>query len=84
MTTILHKPVKRRTRELRRDRGKLRAIIVTLYPAGHIGLRLHGTRREETIPIEAVYERAVKMRLTLEQAEKRKQRPRRKPRLRIS
>jgi hypothetical protein len=82
VTTILHKPVRRRTREVRRDRGKFRAIIVTLYPAGHIGLRLHGTRREETIPIEAVYERAVKMRLALEQAEKRKARQTRRSRWR--
>jgi hypothetical protein len=74
MTTTLHKPVKRRTNEVRRDRGKLRAVIVTLYPAGHIGLRLQGTRHEETIPIEAVYERAVKMRLAFEQAERRKKR----------
>jgi hypothetical protein len=65
---------------LRRDRGRLRAIIVTLYPAGHIGLRLQGTRREETIPIEAVYERAVKMRLALEQAERRKKREARRAR----
>jgi len=27
--------------------------IVTIYPAGFIGLRLEGTRTEETIPIEA-------------------------------
>jgi hypothetical protein len=45
-------------------------------------LRLQGTRREETIPIEAVYERAVKMRLALEQAEKRKRRPAPRSRLR--
>jgi hypothetical protein len=37
-------------------------------------LRLQGTRREETIPIEAVYERSVKMRLAMEQAERRKKR----------
>jgi hypothetical protein len=74
MTTVLHKPVKRRSNEICRDRGKFRHIIVTLYPAGHIGLRLQGTRREETIPIEAVYERSVKMRLAMEQAERRKKR----------
>jgi hypothetical protein len=74
MTTTLSKPVKRRSNEVRRDRGKYRAIIVTLYPAGYIGLRLQGTRREETIPIEAAYERAVKMRLALEKAERKKKR----------
>jgi hypothetical protein len=63
MTTALHKPIRRRSNEFRRDRGKARAIIVTLYPAGYIGLRLQGLRCEEPIPIESVYERAVKMRL---------------------
>jgi hypothetical protein len=74
MTTTLSKPVKRRSNEFRRDLGKARVIVVTLYPAGYIGLRLQGTRREETIPIEAVYERAIKMRLALEKAERKKKR----------
>jgi hypothetical protein len=51
-TTDLNEPVKRRTREMRRDVGKLRAIV-TIYPEGFIGLRLHGTPQEETIPIQA-------------------------------
>jgi hypothetical protein len=46
--TDLNEPVKRRTREMRRDVGKLREIV-TIYPEGFIGLRLHGTRQEETI-----------------------------------
>jgi hypothetical protein len=66
MTTTLHKPVKRRTNEVRRDRSKMRPIIITLYPAGHLGLRLEGTRREETIPMQAIFERAVKMRIAAE------------------
>lgn len=70
MTTVLNKPIKRKSHQSRREVGKLRAIIVTLYPAGFIGLRLEGTRREETIPIEAAYERAVKMRLAAEQTER--------------
>jgi hypothetical protein len=70
MTTDLKKPVKRRTNEQRRDVGKFRQIIVTLYPAGFIGLRLEGTRREETLPIQAAYERAIKMRLAAEAQEK--------------
>jgi hypothetical protein len=74
MTTQLTKPVKRRSNEKRHDRGKYRAIIVTIYPAGFIGLRLEGTRREETISIEVVYERAVKMRVAFERAEKKKAR----------
>ena len=38
MTTSLTKPVKRRSNEKRNDRGKYRAIIVTIYPAGYIGV----------------------------------------------
>jgi len=70
MTTTLNKPVKRRTNEIRRDRSKYRNIIVTLYPAGHIGLRLEGTRSEETIPMQAVFERAVKMRIAQQETDK--------------
>jgi len=66
MATMLRKPVKRKTNERRYDRGKSRAIIVTLYPAGYMGLRLEGTRREETLPIEVAWERAVKMRVVAE------------------
>jgi hypothetical protein len=62
MTTTLHKPIKRKTHERRYERGKSRAIVVTLYPAGYMGLRLEGTRREETLPIEVAWEYAVKMR----------------------
>jgi hypothetical protein len=51
MTTTLDKPVTRRTNEVRPDRGRRRAVIVTRYPTGHVGLRSQGTRREEAIPI---------------------------------
>jgi hypothetical protein len=57
---------KRKTHERRYERGKSRAIVVTLYPAGYMGLRLEGTRREETLPIEVAWGRAVKMRLAAE------------------
>jgi hypothetical protein len=70
MTTQLTKPVKRRSNEVRRDRGKSRAIVITIYPHGYIGLRLEGTRSEETLPIQAAYERAIKMRLASAQLEK--------------
>lgn len=68
MTTTLHKPVKRRTNEAVtiRDRSKWRKLVVTLYPAGHMGLRLEGTRREETILLECVYEQAVRSRVLRE------------------
>lgn len=70
MTTKLNKQIKRITNELRRDRSHNRNIIITLYPSGVIGLRLKGLRSEETIPMQVVYERAVKMRLAAEQRTK--------------
>lgn len=72
MTTTLKKPVTRRTGEnvTVRDRSKWRKIVVTLYPAGFIGLRLEKTRREETITLEAVYERAIMSRVARERMEK--------------
>lgn len=74
MTTQLHKAVKRKTNETRRDRGKQRHYIVTLYPSDMIGVRLEGTRKEETLPISAVYEMAVRARVSREKAEKAKAR----------
>lgn len=74
MTTQLTKPVKRKSNEVRRDRGKSRAIIITIYPHGYIGLRLEGTRKEETMPIQVAYERSVKMRLAFEQLERARKR----------
>lgn len=70
MTTELTKPVRRRSNEYRRDRSKMRRIIVAIYPGGYIGLRLEKTRREETIPILAAYDVAVKMRVAGERAER--------------
>ena len=74
MTTTLTKPVKRRTNEATviRDRSKYRKIVVTLYPAGYIGLRLEGTRKEETLPLDAVFSCAVKARVFRERMEKAK------------
>jgi hypothetical protein len=72
MTTTLTKPVRRRTNDsiTIRDRSKWRPVVITLYPAGYMGLRLAGTRREETIAIEAIYERAVIGRVQRERVEK--------------
>lgn len=74
--TDLRKPVKRRSSELKRDRGRMRRIVVTLYPAGYIGLRLERTRREETLPLQAAYDVAVKMRVAFERAERARKRKR--------
>lgn len=72
--TDLTKPVRRRTQELRRDRGKFRRIVVTIYPAGYLGLRLEKTRREEILPFAAAYDVAIKMRVAHERAERAKAR----------
>jgi hypothetical protein len=74
MTADLHKPFKRRSQVTARERGKHRRIIVTLYPAGFIGFRPEGTRREETLSIDAAYAMAIKSRVFRERMEKAKQR----------
>jgi hypothetical protein len=57
--TPLKKAVTRRSDELYRDGSKRRRIVVTLHPAGFIGLRLEKCRREKTLSIRAAYETAV-------------------------
>ena len=74
--TDLRRPVKRRSAASVRDRGKQRRIVVTLYPAGFIGMRLEGTRRdrEETLTIEAAYQLAIMGRLERTRAARRNKR----------
>lgn len=72
MTTALNKKVTRRSNELKRDRSKLRRIIVTIYPAGYVGLRLEKCRTEETMSLSALYDMAIKSRVAKEKAEKTK------------
>lgn len=74
MTTQLTKPVKRRTEETRRDKGKLRRYVITLYPGGLIGFRLEKTRREELLPVAVAFETAVRLRVADERAKKLKAR----------
>jgi hypothetical protein len=73
--TPLKKSVTRRSDEIYRDRSKFRRIVVTLYPAGFIGLRLEKCRTEETLSIRAAYETAVHTRVMRKQAERRKDKP---------
>ena len=73
--TPLKKPVTRRSEELYRDRSKHRRIVVTLYPAGFIGLRLEKCRREETLSMRAAYETAVQTRVMRERAQRRTGKP---------
>lgn len=70
--TPLKKAVTRRSDQLYRDGSKRRRIVVTLYPAGFIGLRLEKCRREETLSIRAAYETAVLTRVMRKYAERRK------------
>lgn len=74
MTTPLKKPVRRRTETTRRDKGKFRRYVVTLYPGDTIGIRLEKCRQEEFISINTVYELAVRMRVEAKRAERRKSR----------
>jgi hypothetical protein len=53
-----------------RDRGRLRPLVVTLYPNGTMGLRPSKTRKEEIISLESCYETAIKQRVAREQAER--------------
>lgn len=70
--TPLKTRITRRSEELYRDRSKFRRLIVTLYPAGYIGLRLEKCRKEETISLRAAYEAATLSRVQRERSEKAK------------
>lgn len=72
--TPLTKPVTRRAEATIREAGKSRRLVVTLYPGGTIGLRPERTRREETISLEAAWWQALKARLAIDQAAKKKRR----------
>lgn len=51
-----------------------RRIVVTLYPGDLIGLRPERTKREEIVPLAAVYAAAVKSRVAAERAARAKKR----------
>ena len=68
--TPLKKAVTRRSEELMHDRSKYRRIVVTLYPAGFIGLRLEKCRHEETLSIRGAYETAAQTRVMRERAQR--------------
>ena len=74
--TPLKKAVTRRSEELYRDRSTYRRIVVTLYPAGFIGLRLEKCRHEETLSMRAAYETAVQTRVSRERTQCRNGTPR--------
>jgi hypothetical protein len=64
--TPLSKPIFRRCSLPHRGRR----IVVGLEPGDVITLRPERTRQEECVPIAAVYDLAVKMRVAAERAEK--------------
>lgn len=66
--TRLNKKVTRHSDTTVRDGSKLRALVVTLYPGGLLGLRPAKTRREELVPLDFVYSFAVKLRVQNERA----------------
>lgn len=70
--TPLDKKISRRTNTVRRDRGKMRRYVITLYPGDLIGLRLEKCRQEELLPVGVAYEVATRLRVASERAEKKK------------
>lgn len=68
MTTPLTKPVSRLSHVKVREVGEERPLVVTLYPSGFIGLRPQGTRREETLSLDVIYDIALKARVRKERA----------------
>ncbi len=72
MATKLTKPVKRVSGSIVRDCGKIRNLVVTLYPNDTIGLRPEGTRqkREERVTLTSCYALAVRQRVAAERIER--------------
>ena len=56
----LTKPVKRVTRDLIREAGKVREVVVTLRPPNVLGFRAKGCRREYRLTAEVCYIMAVR------------------------
>ncbi len=75
--TLLSKPVRRQTSATVREQGKLRRLVVTIYPNDTIGLRPSKLLREEIVTMDSVYSLAVKQRVAKEQAEKKARRGKR-------
>ncbi len=76
--TPLNKAVTRLAGITIRDGGKSRRLVTTLYPSDVLGLRPHGTRREEFIRLDDLYFYAVKKRVMAQQAERKAAKKRKK------
>ena len=71
LATKCNKPVTRICETaLVRDMGKLKRLVVTIYPNGTLGLRPEKTRREEAVLLTACYGLAIKQRVAKERADK--------------
>lgn len=70
----VRKAIPRRVADMVRDGGKLRRLIVIVYPNGTIGLRPERTRREELVSAGGVWQRAVRDRVMAEKFAKQKAR----------
>ena len=70
MTSLTKNVVRKVETVMIRDAGRLRAAVVTLYPSGVIGIRPEKTRREELLPLAAVWDVAVKKRVATERKDK--------------
>jgi len=73
MATKLRKPV---VREVEDWNGRGKSMMVSLLPGGVVSFREKGTRKSFDITVGAAYIAAVKRMVDLENAEKRKGRPR--------
>jgi hypothetical protein len=72
------KAIPRRVADLVRDGGRLRRLVVTVYPNGTIGLRPERTRREEVVSAGGIWQRAVRDRVVAERQAKIKARKERR------
>lgn len=74
----IRKAIPRRVADMVRDGGRLRRLVITVYPNGAIGLRPERTRREEIVSAGGIWQRAVKDRVMAERAAKIKARKERR------
>ena len=66
MATKLSRPVRRTTQVIVERR---RQLLVTLYPRGTIGVRASRLRTEYELPLDAIYELAIRAHVARRKAE---------------
>jgi hypothetical protein len=54
------KPVTRETTARVREVGQMRPVVITIEPSGIVTLRAKGTRQSYSLPVDALYDLAVK------------------------